>query len=146
VGAQGVEIEYDPNLYTYRLVKAISVIDAGRVINPKMAAGVIMGGMSMGLGMATREELKHDADGKIEDTSLRTYKVMHFGQNPEYIVDFVEEPNFVSPFGLRGIGEHGIIGMPAAFVNALCTATGHDFLTVPINPEQIWKALTGGKR
>lgn len=145
VGAQAVEIEYAPNLYTYRLIKAVTVADIGQVINSKTARGVVTGGMSMGLGLATREELLHDEKGRLENSSLRTYKVMHFGEQPEYIVDFIETPQLDAPFGARGIGEHGIIGIPYAFANAISIATGEDFNTTPISPEMIWKRKEGKK-
>lgn len=145
VGAQAVEIEYNPTNYSYRLLKAATVIDVGKAINPKTAAGVIMGGMSMGLGLATREEFLYSDDGVLENTSLRTYKLIRYGENPEYIVEFIETPQIDAPFGARGMGEHGILGIPAAFANAISAATNADFDTIPISPETIWKTKTGGK-
>lgn len=145
VGAQAVEILYDPRLHTYRLLKAITVADIGKVINPKTAKGVVMGGMSMGLGLATREEFLYDEDAILKNTSLRTYKLLHFGEQPKYIVDFIETPQIDGPFGARGIGEHGILGMPSALVSAISSATGKEFHTIPISPELIWKTVTGGK-
>ncbi|WP_315117704.1 xanthine dehydrogenase family protein molybdopterin-binding subunit [uncultured Clostridium sp.] len=145
VGAQAVEIEYDPIKYTYRILKAVTVIDVGKVINPKTARGLIMGGMSMGLGLATREEFLYSQSGILKNTSLRSYKLIRFGENPEYTVDFIETPQIDAPFGARGMGEHGILGIPAAFVNAISLAAGVDFNELPISPEVIWKAKTGGK-
>lgn len=104
-----------------------------------------MGGMSMGLGLATREEFLYSDDGILENTSLRTYKLIRYGENPEYIVDFIETPQIDAPFGARGMGEHGILGIPAAFANAISAATNTDFDTIPISPELIWKTKTGGK-
>lgn len=145
VGAQAVEIEYDPIRYTYRLLKAVTVIDVGKVINPKTATGLIMGGMSMGLGLATREEFLYNDVGVLENTSLRTYKLIRFGEHPKYIVDFMETPQMDAPFGARGMGEHGILGIPAAFTNAISLATKADFNKLPVSPELIWKTKTGGK-
>lgn len=145
VGAQAVEIEYDPYRYTYKLLKAATVIDLGKVINPKAARGVIMGGMSMGVGLGTREEFHFNDEGVLENTSLRTYKVLRYGEQPEYIVDFIETPQTEGPFGARGIGEHGILAIPAAIANAISLASDEQFDKVPITPEAIWKAKTGGK-
>lgn len=145
LGAQAVEIEYNPATYNYRLLKAATVIDVGKVINPKAATGLIMGGMSMGLGLATREEFIYNSLGEIENSSLRTYKLIHFGEQPEYLVDFLETPQIDAPFGARGLAEHGIIGIPAAFANAISAATKTDFDKLPISPELIWKTKTGGK-
>lgn len=145
VGAQAVEIEYDPNMFTYRLLKAITVIDAGKVINPKTLRGIIMGGVNMGLGIATREAFEYDNKGELQTTTLRTYKTMRFGENPEYIVDFIETPQIDAPFGARGLAEHGIIAIPAAFANAISHAADYEFDSIPITPEVIWRAKTGGK-
>ncbi len=145
VGAQAVEIEYDPNKYSYKLLRAATVLDLGRLINPKAARGVIMGGISMGLGLATREEFIFSDSGELENTSLRTYKVMHFGEQPKYLVDFIETPQKDGPFGARGIGEHGILGIPSAFANAVSLAADTEFHKIPISPETIWRAKTGGK-
>lgn len=145
VGAQAVEIEYDPNKFTYRLLKAITVLDAGKVINPKTSKGLIMGGMNMGLGIATREAFTYDRNARLQTTTLRTYKLMRFGENPEYVVNFIETPQIDAPFGARGFAEHGIIAIPAAFANAISHAAGYEFDKLPITPEIIWKAKTGGK-
>ncbi|WP_234123975.1 xanthine dehydrogenase family protein molybdopterin-binding subunit [Clostridium hydrogenum] len=144
VGAQAVEIEYDPKNFTYRLLKAITVIDAGKVLNPKTSKGLIMGGVNMGFGIATREAFEYDADAKLQTTTFRTYKPMRFGENPEYIVDFIETPQIDAPFGARGLAEHGIIAIPAAFSNAISKATQCEFDNLPITPETIWKTKTGG--
>jgi CO/xanthine dehydrogenase Mo-binding subunit len=145
VGAQAVEVEYDPNKFTYRLLKAITVIDAGKVINPKTTRGLLMGGTNMGLGIATREAFEYDNDARLQTTTLRTYKPIRFGENPEYIIDFVETPQIDAPFGARGLAEHGIIAIPAAFANAISHAADYEFDKLPITPEVIWKAKTGGK-
>lgn len=145
VGAQAVEIEYDPLNYSYRLLKAITVLDVGKIINPKTSRGLIMGGVNMGFGMATREAFEYDYNGKMQNTTLRTYKPMRFGENPEYVVEFIETPQIDAPFGARGLAEHGIIAIPAAFANAISHAANCEFDSLPITPEVIWKAKTGGK-
>ena len=145
VGAQAVEIEYNPEMFTYRLVKAITVIDAGKVINPKTSRGLVMGGVNMGFGIATSESFEYDNEGRLQTTTLRTYKPMRFGENPEYIVEFIETPQIDAPFGARGFAEHGIIAIPAAFANAISCAADYEFDKLPITPEVIWKAKTGGK-
>lgn len=145
VGAQAVEIEYDPTKFTYRLLKAITVIDAGKVINPKTSRGLVMGGINMGFGIATREAFTYDNDARLQTTTLRTYKPMRYGENPEYVIDFIETPQIDAPFGARGFAEHGIIAIPAAFANAMSHAANAEFDKLPITPEVIWKTKTGGK-
>jgi CO/xanthine dehydrogenase Mo-binding subunit len=144
VGAQAVEVEFDAKYFSYRITKAATVIDAGKVINPKTARGLITGGMCMGLGLGSREAFTYDQEGRVMTTSLRTYKVMHMGEEPEYIVDFIETPQIDAPYGARGISEHGIIGIPAALANALSLAAQIDINQLPVTPEYIWKTKTGG--
>ena len=143
VGAQAVEVEFDRREDTYRLVRAATVIDAGKVLNPAMADAVVKGGMCMGLGLGSRERFQYDAEGRVLDTSLRTYKVMHFGETPEYQVEFVETPQQGAPYGARGIGEHGVIGMPAALANALSLAAEAELDELPLVPETIWRIREG---
>lgn len=144
VGAQAVEVEYDAAERTYRLLRAATVLDAGRVINPAMAEAVVRGGMNMGLGRATREYLATGSDGRVLGTSLRTYKMMHFSQTPQYLVEFVETPNLQGPYGARGFGEHGCIAVPAALANALSAACGAALDELPILPETLWRKTGGG--
>lgn len=138
VGAQAVEVEYDTRYCTYKVLRAAIVLDAGKVINPQAAKGVVMGGMCMGLGIGTREELLFNGQGIIENPEFNLYKLMRFGENPEYLVDFVETPQLDSAYGARGIGEHGIIGIPAALGNALSRAAEVELNQLPLTPEQIW--------
>ncbi len=140
VGAQAVEVEFDPGDCTYKILRAATVMDAGKVVNPKTARGVIMGGMSMGLGLASRESFDYSPEGAVLDTSLRTYKMLRFGGHPAYHVDFIETPQVDGPFGARALGEHGIVAIPAALANALSRAAGVELNTRPICPETIWQA------
>ena len=114
-------------------------MDAGKVLNPKTAKGIVMGGMCMGLGLALSEDFIYSEQGIVENTSFRTYKMLRFGETPEYFVEFVENPQIDAPFGARGIAEHGLIGMPAALANAVSLAAGIDVTQVPVTPEYIWR-------
>jgi CO/xanthine dehydrogenase Mo-binding subunit len=140
VGAQAVEVEYDTRYCSYRVLKAVSVLDAGKVLNPKAAEGVVAGGMNMGLSFATREYFAFDRDGRVLNNNLRTYKIIRFGETPEYLINFIETPQIDAPYGARGIGEHGDIGIPAALANSLSIASDTDLNHLPLSPEDIWKA------
>ncbi len=144
VGAQAVEIEFDKKEYTYRFIKAVTVMDAGNLLNPSMAESLVKGGMCMGLGLGSRECFNYGPEGEVLDTSLRSYKVMHFGETPQYLVEFVETPQLDSPYEARGIAEHGIIGIPAALGNALSVAVQAELDELPLVPETIWRIKTGG--
>jgi CO/xanthine dehydrogenase Mo-binding subunit len=145
VAAYGVEVEFDRRDYTYRLVRAATVIDIGKVMNEKAALGQVMGAMSMGLAFAGRETFYFDELGRVLNPQLRTYRPLHYGENPEYLVDFVETPHLGGPYGARGVGEHGILGMPGALGNALSVASGVSLQNLPLIPELIWKAKEADK-
>ncbi|HPY36605.1 MAG TPA: molybdopterin-dependent oxidoreductase, partial [Clostridia bacterium] len=129
--------------HCYKILKAASVLDAGKVINPLAAKSVTMGGMSMGLSLASREAFLYDEKGIILNANLRDYKLIGSGEEPDFLVEFLETPELDGPFGARGIGEHGLIGMPAALINSLSSAAQIDLNKLPLTPEQIWQTKEG---
>ncbi|MGG1674468.1 xanthine dehydrogenase family protein molybdopterin-binding subunit [Neobacillus sp. NRS-1170] len=139
VAAYAVEIEFDRRNLTYRIIKACSVVDAGKVLNEKAALGQVMGAMSMGIAFACRETFYFDELGRVLNPQLRTYRPLRYGENPEYLVGFVESPQLDSPYGARGIGELGLMGMPGAIGNALSIAANVSLQNLPLIPELIWK-------
>lgn len=140
LGAQVVEVEADITDYSYRIVSATTVMDVGKVINPESMRSMVAGGMAMGMSMASRESLTYNDKGVPEEPTLRTYKLMHIGQEPVYQVEFVETPQDGSPYGMRSYAEHGIIGIPAALANALANAFDLENLSLPLTPEHLWNA------
>jgi CO/xanthine dehydrogenase Mo-binding subunit len=97
----------------------------------------------MGLAFAGRETFVIDELGRILNPQLRTYRPLRYGEQPEYIVDFVETPQLDAPYGARGVGEHGLLGMPAALGNALSRAIGVPINHLPLTPELLWKTKEG---
>ncbi|TLS35386.1 xanthine dehydrogenase family protein molybdopterin-binding subunit [Pseudalkalibacillus caeni] len=145
VGAQGVEVEFNKRDFTYKIIRAVSVIDIGKVINEKAAQGQVMGAMAMGLCFGGRESFVFDEQGRVLNAQFRTYRPLRYGENPEYVVSFVETPQIDAPYGARGVGEHGLIGMPAALGNALSIAAEVNLNQLPLIPELIWRAKKGNQ-
>jgi CO/xanthine dehydrogenase Mo-binding subunit len=139
LGAQVVEVEADLRTYTYRIISASTVMDVGKVINPEHMRSMVAGGMAMGVSLASREAFTYDKKGIPQAPNLRTYKLLHIGQEPDYRVGFVETPEEGSPYGVRSYSEHGVIGIPAALGNALSAAFNTEILSQPITPEKIWR-------
>lgn len=146
VGAQMVEVEFDRRECSYRLIRAATVMDVGRVIDPMAYEGMVRGGMSMGLSLAREETLHYGPACENLSTSFRAYKVMRIGEEPQYLVQFVETPQLDAPFGNRAYSEHGIIGMPAALCNALSRAIGRDVDMLPATNESLWRLLQSGNQ
>lgn len=143
LGAQVVEVEVDIKTFTYRIVNASTVMDVGKIINPALMHAVVSGGMAMGISMASREAFSYDEKGILKTPNFRTYKVLHIGQEPDYKVGFAETAEEDSPYGIRAYSEHGIIGIPAALANALSIAFDTELNTLPLKPENIYKACSG---
>lgn len=140
VGAQGIEVEWDPTDYSYKILKAVTVLDGGRIINPATASQQMRGGMYLGLSFASMEGFVFNEQGVVQNPQLRTYQMIRFGEQPvEYLVDFIETPMADGPYGARGIGEYGVIGMAGALANALSAAAGVELNHLPLIPELIWK-------
>ncbi len=141
LGAEGVEAEVNLKTGQYKIVKAVCCIDVGKVINPDLALGQIVGGMAMGMGYTTMEGFKLNDRGQVTNGSLRDYKIMRYGDHPEYKVEFLETPQLDGPHGARGLGEQAVIGMPGAIGNALSRAIGKGLYEIPITSERLYKKL-----
>ncbi|MEI3604107.1 xanthine dehydrogenase family protein molybdopterin-binding subunit [Pseudogracilibacillus sp. SE30717A] len=143
VGAQAIEVEYDPQEYTYKIIKAATVLDAGKVINPNAAIGQMRGGMYLGLSWASRETFMFNEEGRVLNPQFRSYDILRASEVPEYLVDFIETPLVDGPYGARGIGEYGVIGMAGALSNSLSIASGSSLNQLPLTPEFIWESVEG---
>ena len=141
LGAIGVEVEVNRRDGTFRVLKSVCSMDVGKVINPALARGQVVGAMAMGVGYTTREAFHFDTAGRVLNYRLRDYKLLRYGEEPEYIVDFVETPQRDGPYNARGLGEQGIIGMPGALASAFSRAVGRQLPRLPITPEYLWHQL-----
>jgi CO/xanthine dehydrogenase Mo-binding subunit len=141
IGAQAVEVEVDLADGAFEILKAVCAMDVGRVVNPALARGQIVGGMAMSLGFATTEGFVFNSRGGVENAVLRDFKILRYGEQPEYDVAFVETPQGDGPYGARGLGEQEVLGIPGALANALSRAVGRPINHLPITPERIWEIL-----
>src|SRR5699024_2824328 len=107
------------------------------------AIGQMRSGMYLGLSWASREGFLFDKNGVVKNSNFRKYDVIRASEAPEYIVDFVETPLVDGPYGARGIGEYGVIGMGGALANCLSAAVGKSINQLPITPELIWQHVEG---
>jgi CO/xanthine dehydrogenase Mo-binding subunit len=141
MGAEGVELELDPRDGGCRVLRSACAMDVGKVIHPSLARGQLVGAMAMGIGYATREAFSFDSRRGVQNASLRDYKLLRYGEDPEYFVDFVQTPQGDGPYGARGLGEQGIIGMPGAIAQAASLAAGVQLCELPITPEYLWTSM-----
>jgi CO/xanthine dehydrogenase Mo-binding subunit len=139
LGAEGVEVEIDPADGHCRVLKAACTMDVGKVVHPALARGQAVGAMGMGIGYSLCEGYVFNARETVQNGSLRDYKILRYGEDPEYLVDFIETPQSDGPYGLRGLGEQGIVGMPGCLSQAVSLAIGAQLTELPMTPETIWK-------
>ncbi len=138
-GAQFVEVKVDPDLGTIRVTRAIEVTACGKIINPKASHSQEIGGVVWGIGMALQEATEIDHRyGRIMNPNLQHYHVPVNADVHEIETMFVEEDDtIVNPLGVKGMGELGMVGIPAAIANAVFHATGRRIRDLPITPDKL---------
>ena len=138
-GAQFVEVKVDPDIGHVRVTRAIEVTACGKIINPKASHSQEIGGVVWGIGMALQEATEIDHRyGRIMNPNLQHYHVPVNADVHEVETLFVEEEDtVVNPLGVKGMGELGMVGIPAAIANAVFHATGRRIRELPITPEKL---------
>src|SRR6266567_3940149 len=123
-----------------RVKRAAGVYDMGRMINPRLARSQIMGGLLFGFSTALMEATVPDPNvGRVVNPNLAEYHVaVHADTPPEFDIEFINEPDPHMPdLGARGIGEIGIVGVPASVANAIFHATGKRVRDLPITLDKL---------
>ena len=133
------EVAVDEDLGVVRVLRLVCAVAAGRIINPKTARSQILGGVVMGIGMAMHEETLIDASlGRFMNHSFAEYHIPANADIGDIEVIFVDEPDpEVSPLGVKGLGEIGIVGTAAAIANAIFHATGKRVRSLPITIDKL---------
>jgi xanthine dehydrogenase YagR molybdenum-binding subunit len=133
------EVRVDEELGIVRIPKIVCAAAAGRILNPKTARSQILGGVVMGIGMALHEEAMTDHRlGKIMNHNFAEYHIPAHADVADIEVIFVDErDDKVSPLGVKGLGEIGIVGTAAAIANAIFHATGKRVRDMPITLDKL---------
>jgi xanthine dehydrogenase YagR molybdenum-binding subunit len=138
-GAQFVEVTWQAEIARLRVSRVVTVIDAGRIINPLAGRNQVEGAVVMGIGMALFEETSYDPrNGAPINSNLADYIVSSNADVPPLEVHFVEYPDTkLNALGARGIGEIGLAGVAPAIANATYHATGVRVRELPIRIEDL---------
>lgn len=144
-GCVGVELGVSRLTGEVIIHRLCGAIDGGTIINPQIARDQVFGAMLMSVGSALCERLIFSEDrGHIRNDTLVDYKLPGIEDIPEQTeIFFIETPEAGGPYGARGIGEHGAVGVAPAILNAIRDAIGADFTTLPVTAEQIILAQKG---
>jgi len=144
-GAHICEVEIDPATGFVTIERYTGVDDVGTVINPMIVEGQLHGGIVQGIGQALYETAVYDEQtGQLLSGSLMDYCMPRADSSPHMNVSTHSTPCTHTPMGVKGCGEVGTIGSPAAVMNAVVDALSHLGVThvdMPATANRIWRVI-----
>jgi aerobic carbon-monoxide dehydrogenase large subunit len=142
-------VAVDPEIGDVEILDYVVVEDGGRLVNPMVVDGQILGGLAQGIGTALYEEMPFDEAGQPLASTLADYLLPASTEVPTVRIEHMETPSPFTEFGVKGIGEGGAIAAPAAIANAINDALrplGAELLVSPITPHRIVAAIRAQQR
>jgi len=141
IGFGAAEVEVDVETGVVKVLRYVSLTDAGKMINPLQCHGQDEGAAVFGLGQALFEDLAYQ-DGQLLNGSLVDYYLPRFTDLPPSFTTFVMEGGGgPGPYGAKGMGEGGILPVAPAIGNAVFAAVGTRLNAVPLTPDKVWGAM-----
>ncbi len=138
-GAAKIKVDRDTG--QIKLIKFVTIADAGKAINPQQCHSQEVGALMQGIGQTFFEKTEYE-NGIMLNPGLINYRVPTVDDLPEELVAILfENGNGPGPYGAKGIGESGLLTVPSAVANALYCATGVRLTELPMTPEKVWRAL-----
>ena len=135
-------VEVDRETGRVAITRYALVEDCGTVINPMIVEGQIHGAVAQGIGEALLERIVYDDDGQLLTGTLMDYALPRAHDTPRFEIDHLETPSPLMPGGVKGMGEGGTIGAPAAIANAVADAVRHLSVRItklPIDPTSLMR-------
>jgi aerobic carbon-monoxide dehydrogenase large subunit len=140
-GVHICELEVDPETGRTRIDRWTAVDDFGTLVNPMIVEGQVHGGVAQGVGQALLEGAHYDKKtGQLVTASFMDYAMPHADDLPSIQIAISSTPCPSNPLGIKGCGEAGAIAAPAAVINALTDALGHEDVGMPATPQTVWRA------
>ncbi len=140
-GTHIVDAEVDPETGRVQILRYTVAQDAGKAIHPSYVEGQFQGGAVQGIGWALNEEYIYGEDGHLQNAGFLDYRIPVASDLPMIDTVIVEVPNPGHPYGVRGVGETGIVPPLAAIANAVSAATGVRLTELPMSPPRVLQAL-----
>jgi 2-furoyl-CoA dehydrogenase large subunit len=137
----GIEVDRDTG--QVMIDKYVTTHDSGRLLNPLLANGQILGAFAWAVGCALYEEFAYAEDGAFLSGTFADYLVPTSWEIPEPVILHMETPSLVSPLGAKGIGEGNCMSTPVCIANAVCNALGVANVTLPLTPSKISALIHG---
>jgi aerobic carbon-monoxide dehydrogenase large subunit len=139
-GVHICEVEIDPETGATRIDRWTAVDDFGTLVNPMIVEGQVHGGVAQGVGQALLEGAVYSKEGQLVTASYMDYCMPRAGDLPHLQVAMTSTPCPSNPLGIKGCGEAGAIAAPAAVINAITDALGHEAIAMPATPQAVWRA------
>jgi carbon-monoxide dehydrogenase large subunit len=145
-GTYVCEVEVDPKTGEVAIVQFTAADDFGTVINPMIVEGQVHGGLAQGIGQALLEGCRYDTDsGQLVTATFMDYAMPRASDLVSFSVSTTMTPCKTNPLGVKGCGEAGAIGSPAAVINAIANALGIERLDMPANAQRVWEACRASR-
>ncbi|MGE0254057.1 MAG: xanthine dehydrogenase family protein molybdopterin-binding subunit [Alphaproteobacteria bacterium] len=135
------DVEVDVDLGIVRVVRYTSFQDVGKAVHPSYVEGQMQGGVAQGIGWALNEEYIYDRNGRVDNAGFLDYRMPVCSDLPMLDTVMLEIPNPKHPQGVRGVGEVPLVPPLAAIRNAVYSALGIRFYSLPMSPPVVLAAL-----
>jgi 2-furoyl-CoA dehydrogenase large subunit len=137
-----VEVERQTGLV--RVLDYVTVHDAGRLLNPLLVDGQVLGGFAHGVAAALYEHHIYDESGNLMTSSLVDYLTPTAPDIPALTIGHLSTPSTVTALGAKGVGEGNTMSAPVCIANAVADAVGRDDIELPLTPPRVWELLQDG--
>jgi carbon-monoxide dehydrogenase large subunit len=147
-GVHAAVVAVDVPTGVVEVLRFVVAHDCGRVVNPAIADGQVVGGVMQGIGGALYEEIVYDESGQLLTGSFMDYALPTAAEMPEFALAHVDVPSPLNALGVKGLGEGGAIGPPAAIANAVEDALadlGVVVRTCPLSPSKVRELVRDAK-
>ncbi len=137
-------IEIDPVTYQVRVDRYVSMHDAGKILNPMIADGQILGAFAQGVATALYEEFVTNEEGAFLTGTFADYLVPTVSEIPPVEIIHQQTPSPFTPLGAKGLAEGNCMSTPACIANAIADALGVKDVQLPATPRRIHAMMTSG--
>ncbi|KWX00754.1 xanthine dehydrogenase [Carbonactinospora thermoautotrophica] len=137
-GMHAAIVETDPDTADIKILRYCVVHDCGRMINPRIVAGQIHGGVAQGVAGALYERIVYDENGQLLNASFMDFLMPYATEVPKIEHAHLETSSPLNPLGIKGAGEAGVIPVSALLASAIEDAEGFRITRMPISPSDLW--------
>jgi 2-furoyl-CoA dehydrogenase large subunit len=139
-------VEVDRATGEVSVLDYVTVHDAGRLLNPLLADGQVLGGFAHGVAAALYERHVYDEWGNLMTASLVDYLAPTAPDIPALRIGHCSSTSPVTALGAKGIGEGNTMSAPVCIANAVADAIGRDDVELPLTPPRVWELLQAGEQ